>query len=112
MPFVGKSLGSQARWEAWQTSQVSTRLLSPGARQQGYTVLHVHPQCREAFLALEGLLTLYGHLAARRSCPAMIQGLWKAWVTWTLRLTAYLRRVAQSRDATCPPCPFTLKEPL
>lgn len=97
---------TRTRWDAWQESPTSQRYLSVEARQAGYTVVYVHPHCREAFLALEGLMTVYGQLAGRRSCPALVQGLWRAWVTWTLRLAAYLRRRQQGQAGTCPPSPW------
>lgn len=49
-------------WEQWQGSTLSKRLLSPEARQAGYTVTRVLPACRDLFLTLATLLLTYGDL--------------------------------------------------
>src|SRR5215475_11703256 len=81
------------RWDAWQASPVATQRLTPADLRDGYTVVRVHPQTREAFLDLLPLLTVYSQLASRRRPPEDLQALWREWRTWTRQLAAYLHRL-------------------
>ena len=99
---------SPTRWDAWQASPVATRRLTPEELRDGYTVVRVHPQAREAFLDLLPLLTVYSQLASRREPPRDLQAVWRAWRTWTRQLTAYLRRMHAGQPGTLPAVPPTL----
>ena len=47
------------RWERWQQTPTSERLLSLQARQDGYTVLRPSVPLRETFLDIAKVFTLY-----------------------------------------------------
>ena len=96
------------RWDAWQASPVATRRLTPEELREGYTVVRVHPQAREAFLDLLPLLTVYSQLASRREPPADLQAVWRAWRTWTRQLAVSLRRLQAGQPGTLPAVPPTL----
>ena len=96
------------RWNAWQASPVATRRLTPEELREGYTVVRVHPQAREAFLDLLPLLSVYSQLASRRLPPEDLQAIWREWRTWTQQLAAYLRRRQAGQPATLPAVPPTL----
>jgi hypothetical protein len=63
---------AQDRWDAWQATSVSQRLLPRSARQEGYTVVRVPPPLRSAFLDIAQVLRLYDRLChkARRVLSA------------------------------------------
>src|SRR5262252_10273929 len=82
----------RTRWDAWQASPVATRRLTPEELREGYTVVRVHPQAREAFLDLLPLLSVYSQLASRRLPPTDLQAVWQEWRSWTRQLVASLRR--------------------
>src|SRR5262252_1503153 len=96
------------RWDAWQASPVATRRLTPEELREGYTVVRVHPQAREAFLDLLPLLTVYSQLASHRTPPEDLPAVWQEWRTWTRQLVAYLRRLHASQPGTLPGLPSTL----
>lgn len=50
---------SSPRWQSFQATPTSARLLSPVARQEGHAVLRVPPGLRELFLDLAWVFTLY-----------------------------------------------------
>ena len=81
------------RWDAWQATPVATRRLTAEELRDGYTVVRVHPQAREAFLDLLSFLTVYSQLASRHPPPEDLQAVWWAWRTWTRQLAASLRRL-------------------
>src|SRR5262245_38147285 len=68
-----------SRWDAWQASPVATRRLTPEELRDGYTVVRIHPQAREAFLDLLPLLTVYSQLASRHTPPEDLQAMWRDW---------------------------------
>jgi hypothetical protein len=87
-PFVPTRL---LEWEQWQGSRVSHKLLSQEARSQGYTVLNVLPKCREVFLSLAYLLSLYGRVAHRQPpLTPEVETRLAAWRQETETLIAYL----------------------
>jgi hypothetical protein len=94
-----------AQWRRWQSTPVAVHLLSADARAQGYTVVQVPPRSRGLFLDLLPLLIAYDRVAQFEDRRADAANLWRLWHTWTRRLTAYLTRLAQSKDATFPPFP-------
>jgi len=96
------------RWDAWQASTVATRRLTPEDLRDGYTLVRVHPQAREAFLDLLPLLTVYGQLASRREPPTDLQAVWQEWRTWTRQLVASLRRRQAGHPGTLPAVPQAL----
>src|SRR5262245_66080647 len=96
------------RWDAWQATPVATRRLTPEELRDGYTVVRVHPQAREALLDLLPLLTVYSQLARRREPPADLQAVWLEWRTWTRQLAAYLRRLQAGQPGRVPEVPPTL----
>lgn len=51
-----------SRWDRWQATPTSLRLLPLRARQEGYTVLRVPEPLREAFCELARVFTLYDRL--------------------------------------------------
>src|SRR5215831_11792171 len=65
------------RWDAWQATPVATRRLTAEELRDGYTVVRVHPQAREAFLDLLPLLSVYSQLASRRLPPEDLQAVWQ-----------------------------------
>jgi hypothetical protein len=96
-----------AAWEHWQASAVSQALLTPEARQQGYTVVQVPPYAREAFLEFTRVLTTYAYLAQHPPVDAGVIEAWHRWRTLTRQLGAALRRLRAGQPATLPPslCP-------
>lgn len=90
------------RWAHWQQRSAARWLLAEAARTHGYTLLQVPPHTREGFFALVDVLQ-----AMPTGLPEdpQAQALWQAWLTWTRRLAAYLARVAEGKDGTCPPVP-------
>jgi hypothetical protein len=107
------------RWQRWQSSTVAQRYLSPDAAAQGYSLLRIPPQSREAFFIVVDLILARGHferqlprlLEEPATVPALqeAQAAWTAWRTWTRRLAAYLERVAAGREGTVPPIPEPLR---
>src|SRR5262245_66366372 len=93
------------RWDAWQATPVATRRLTAEELRDGYTVVRVHPQAREAFLDLLPLLTVYSQLPSRREPPAGLQAVWLAWRIRTRQLAAYLRRLQARQPAPLPAVP-------
>src|SRR5262245_20654308 len=98
----------RTRWDAWQASPVATRRLTPEELREGYTVVRVHPQAREAFLDLLPLLTVYSQLASRRTPPEDLQAVWWEWRTWTRQVAASLRRIQAGQPGIIPDVPPTL----
>src|SRR5262249_46042264 len=104
---MASSLEMTIRWQRWQQSRVSRRLLTPQAVVQGYTLLQVPAGGVEAFFALVDLLQARRHLEALPS-QAEVGEAWQAWYTWTRRFAAYLERCAQHKPGTLPPVPVAL----
>lgn len=79
------------RWEHWQGSPVSKKLLSQDARSQGYAVLWVMPKCRMMFLSLAYLVALYGYLRHRHRplAPALHHQV-EQWLAQTEDLITHL----------------------
>src|SRR5215468_2577469 len=86
------------RWQHWQETPISQRLLSEKARHNGYTVVQVHPPSRPAFLDVVALLTLYSELV--RKYPSRLTSTevyaMEAWQQGTRQLLEMLRK---ARDA-------------
>lgn len=97
------------RWAQWQHRTAAQWFLADAAKRQGYTLLQVPPHTREGFFALVAVLQA---MPAGLPEEPQAQALWQAWLAWTRRLAAYLARVADGKDATCPPVPPLFPEVL
>jgi len=79
------------RWEQWQGSTISKRLLSLEARQAGYAVTRVLPACRDLFLDVATLLLTYGDLVHKHHAFTLeTQEALAQWYLATQALTAAL----------------------
>lgn len=95
----------QAHWTAWQQRPEVTALLSESLRAYGYTVVCVPPQSRGLFLDILPVLLATDQAAQQDEAQPALRQFWKGWHTWTPRLTAYLKRLAEGKPATFPPFP-------
>lgn len=96
------------RWEAYQQTTMPQRFLSQMDRANGYTVVRIHPACRETFLDVLDLLRAYGQWRARREAPRQIDAAWTTWATWTRRLAGAVRRMLVAKVPTIPGVPGEL----
>lgn len=97
------------RWQHWQDSTAARWFLTETAKAQGYTLLQVPPHARDGFFALVALLQA---MPDRLPDDPQARALWQAWLTWSRRLAAYLARLADGKEATCPPLPPVFLELL
>ena len=96
------------RWDAWQTTTMPQRFLAPMDQANGYTVVRIHPVCREVFMDLLTLLRAYGEWRARHQEPRQIDAAWTTWGVWTRRLAGAVRRVLDAKTPTIPGVPGEL----
>jgi hypothetical protein len=93
---------ARRRWEAWQASPRPQRGLTADERRQGYTVVHIPPHGREAFLDLLPLLAVVHSLASRREPPGEFVALWRQWQRVTREVTGALQRLRDRQPVTPP----------
>jgi hypothetical protein len=93
------------RWDAWQSTTMPQRFLPPLDQANGYTVVRIHPACREVFMDLLSLLRAYGEWRARQQEPKQIDAAWTTWGVWTRRLAGAVRRVLDAKPPTIPGVP-------
>ena len=98
---------STPRWDGWQQKLMVPKgcHLSAEAKANGYTLVRVHPVCREAFMDILGLMRAYGTWATRHESFHILDAAWETWVQWTGRLMAAAKRVIERRAATVPDVP-------
>lgn len=92
----------QQRWESWQATQPVQRYLPLEAQQQGYTVVKVPPQCREAFLEFVALTFAYARLTNRRETPETVRPLWQRWGTWMRQIRHYYAALLDGKEGQIP----------
>jgi hypothetical protein len=80
------------QWANWQKNPAGRKYLSPELLQQGYVLLHIPPQTREAFVTVATLLKYHGRLGQGLRLAPTLQGKCHRWLEHTRRLTAILRQ--------------------
>lgn len=88
------------RWEGFQATPTSQRLLSLRARQEGHAVLRVPPALRDAFLDVAWVFLLYDRLlqTPRQTLSAAQLRRFLAWSEATHALVAALREECEPHD--------------
>lgn len=107
-PRRTKPSAATPRWDAYQHTTMPQRFLSPMDRANGYTVVRIHPACRETFLEVLDLLRAYGEWRARHQAPRQIDAAWTTWAVWTRRLAGAVRRLLVAKVPTIPGVPGEL----
>ena len=110
MPHPRRDRTTEIRWQRWQATLISQRMVPRVAAHDGFTVLQVPPESRAAFFACVELLAAQTQCA--HASDPVLQRLCDAWTRWSQRLAAYLVRRARGKPGTLPALPEPLRSLL